>query len=95
MTPAPTPSLTNQQGGATDDASTPTSFMTDRDPLDGLEREPQYVQTAVLANEVRNQANRLSAVERKITSLQVGVWGLVISLFTIAATLIAPHLHGG
>jgi hypothetical protein len=66
-----------------------------RDPLDGLEREPQNVQTAVLANEVRNQANRLSAVERKMTSLQVGVWGLVVALLTIAATLIAPHLHGG
>lgn len=64
-----------------------------RDPLDGLERESQTVQTAVLANEVRNQSNRLSAVERKMTSLQVGVWGLVVALFTIAATLIAPHVH--
>lgn len=64
-----------------------------RDPLDGLEDRPIGEKVAVLANESRNQSNRISAVERALRSVQVALWGLVVALIAVAATLLAGHIH--
>lgn len=62
------------------------------DPLEGLEGRSLPVQVAVLANELRNQARRVSGVERGLRSVQVALWGLVLALITSAIS-ISLSLH--
>lgn len=64
----------------------------DLDQLEGLEDHPLNTQVAVLANELRNQANRTSAVERALRAVQVALWGLIIMLLGVGVTLVANVL---
>jgi hypothetical protein len=64
-----------------------------RDPLDGIETMPLDSKVAVLANEMRNLSNRVDGVERRFRSMQVSIWALVVAFLSVAATLLAGHVH--
>jgi hypothetical protein len=48
---------------------------------------------AVLATEFRNLRADLLEVKRTLRSIQVGLWGLMISLIAVAGTLLSGHIH--
>jgi hypothetical protein len=50
-------------------------------------------QVAVLATEVKNLKEELNDLHRALRGVQVGLWAFVVSLVTVAATLLAGHVH--
>ena len=48
---------------------------------------------AVLAAELQNQRQTLGEVKRTVRSIQGALWGLIVALIAVAATLLAGHIH--
>jgi hypothetical protein len=57
------------------------------DPLDGLQVHPLEVQVAVLAAEVRNQRNLLTAVGGELVSFRRSLYSVTVALILFAATV--------